>query len=128
MNNTSEQKIILFIEDNPLLLKAYKEAFEKENIEVCLACDGESGLNMVKEKKPKVVVLDLFLHGANGLEILKSIKNDPSTKEIRVIIFTASEEKSDLEEAMKLGADKFLVKSECPLSEVVKIVLEYVRM
>lgn len=130
MNNSNEQhkKILLFIEDNPLLLKAYQEAFEKENIEVLLAYDGETGITMVKEKKPKVVVLDLSLHGTNGLEVLKNIKSSPETKDTAVIIFTASDDKNDIDEAMKLGADKFLIKSDNSFSEVFDIVLEHFNM
>ena len=125
ISNDQQKNILLFIEDNPLLSKAYKEAFEEKGIIVYLAYDGDTGLVLVKEKQPDVVLLDLAIHGISGLEVLKHIKTDPSTESTTVIIFTASGKKSDQDEAMKLGADKFLVKSKCHLSEIIDIVSEY---
>ncbi len=125
MNEVKKNNALLFIEDNPLLLHAYQKGFEERNIEVHIAYDGEAGLQIAKEKEPLVILLDLSIHGMDGLDVLEEIKKDEETKDIAVVIFTMSEKPEDKEEAMKKGADEYLIKAEHSLDDVINVVLKY---
>ena len=104
------QNILLLIEDNPLLTGMYKTAFEKKGLEVVIAHDGDTGIELAKEKKPDIVLLDLLMPGVDGFEVLKELKKDESTKHIKVVVLTVVKDKKSQEKAEKLGAVDYLLK------------------
>lgn len=83
-----KKKILLLIEDNPLLTGMYQAAFEKRDVELLIAHDGETGLKLAKEKKPDVILLDLLMPGMNGYEVLEKVREDGGLSGIKIIILT----------------------------------------
>jgi DNA-binding response OmpR family regulator len=110
---------ILFIEDEPSLQKTFGEILKQEGYEMISALDGETGLRLVKEKKPDLILLDLILPKMNGFDVLKKIKEDAEIKRIPVIVLTNLEGLADVDKAIGLGATTFLVKAQYSLEEVV---------
>ena len=82
------------------------------------ALDGEEGLRMATTSKPDLILLDLILPKLHGLDVLKQLKESPETKEIPVIILTNLEGASEVERALELGANTYLVKASYTLAEV----------
>jgi len=119
------KNLLLLIEDNPLLVGMYKTAFERNGINVVFAHDGKTGIELAKEKKPDIILLDLLMPGIDGFEVLKKLKIDSETKGIKVIILTVVEEKKSMERVKKLGAIDYLIKSELKLNEIVERVSEH---
>jgi len=113
-------KTILFIEDESVLQKTFEKTLREEGFEMLSALDGENGFNLAKKEKPDLILLDLILPKVNGFEVLKSLKEDPETKEIPVIILTNLERMSDINKALELGATTYLVKVDYSLGEVVE--------
>lgn len=113
-------KKILFIEDESALQKTIGDILIQEGYEIISALDGAAGLRMAEEKKPDLILLDLILPKMHGFEVLKALKESLATKNIPVIILTNLEEIKDVEEALKLGATTYLVKSQYSLDEVVE--------
>jgi len=113
-------KKILFIEDESALQKTIGDILTQEGYEIISALDGAVGLRMAEEKKPDLILLDLILPKMHGFEVLKALKENLATKNIPVIILTNLEEIKDVEEALKLGATTYLVKSQYSLDEVVE--------
>ena len=113
-------KTILFIEDESALQKAFGDILKQENYEMISALDGETGLRLVRSKKPDLILLDLILPKTHGFEVLKQLKSDPETKDIPVIVLTNLEEVGEVEKAIELGATTYLVKSQYSLEEVVE--------
>ncbi len=72
--------------------------------------DGASMLKALKTEKPKLIVLDIMLPGMDGVEILKHIRSDASTKDIPVIMATAKGTEIDKIQSLDIGADDYLVK------------------
>jgi two-component system response regulator len=113
---------ILLVEDNQddrdLALHALKR--EKLANHIFVARDGEEALdflfcrgtfsNRTFEHPPKLVLLDLKLPKADGMEVLKQAKNDPRTKTIPIVIMTSSKEERDLVSGYNLGANSFIQK------------------
>lgn len=112
-------KTILFIEDEPDLQKTISETLEQKGYRVLKALNGEIGWNLCKKEHPDLVLLDLILPKKNGFEVLASIKADPETKNIPVVILTNLEGALDIQKALELGASTFLVKTNYELEEVV---------
>ena len=119
------KNLLLLIEDNPLLVGMYKTAFERNGINVVFAHDWKTGIELAKEKKPDIILLDLLMPGIDGFEVLKKLKTDSETKDIKVIILTVIEEKKSMERVKKLGAIDYLIKSELKLNEIVERVSEH---
>ena len=111
-------KTILFIEDESALQKTFAKILEKEDYSIIPALDGEIGLNLVKRKKPDLILLDLVLPRVNGFEVLKRIKEDEETKNIPVIVLTNLETIDNIDKAIELGATTYLVKANYTLKEV----------
>ncbi|MEK7090200.1 MAG: response regulator [Patescibacteria group bacterium] len=116
------KKKILFIEDDPILLKAVSAALEKEGFEVLTATDGETGIKSIEEANPNLVILDIILPKKNGYEIMEYVKLKPELAGIPIVILTNLEGSQDVERMLALGARAFLVKANYTIDEIVKAI------
>lgn len=102
-------KKVLIIDDEPDLLKVTSFRLQKKGYKVIMAEDGKDGLQIIREKRPDVVLLDLQIPGMNGVEVLKAVKADESIRDIPIVIFTANaDEIKDIQS--RTGADDTLLK------------------
>ncbi|MDD3386415.1 MAG: response regulator [Candidatus Pacebacteria bacterium] len=113
-------KKILVIEDDKFLRELMSKKLITMEYDVVSAVDGESGLAMIKETKPDVVLLDLILPGINGFEVLEKAKKDPEIANIPVIILSNLGQKEDIERGLGLGAVDFMVKAHFTPQEIVE--------
>ncbi len=131
----TESKLILLIEDNIDDERLTLRALRKNNIinEVVVACDGQEAIDYLfgtgsysgrdMSVMPAVVILDLKLPKLSGLEVLKRIRNEPSTKRLPVVVLTASDEEGQIEESYAAGANSYIHKPTDP-SEFSEMVLQ----
>ncbi|MBI2462787.1 MAG: response regulator [Candidatus Spechtbacteria bacterium] len=117
-------KKILFVEDDPALQNALKEAISKEGYDIIQAFDGQEGLDRAKENKPDLILLDLILPKKDGFAVLESLKADDGTKDIPVVVLTNLEGIGDVDRALSMGATTYLVKVQYELNEIVEKVKE----
>jgi two-component system, OmpR family, phosphate regulon response regulator PhoB len=101
---------ILVIEDEQDLQKILDYNLRKAGHEVLQALRGSDGLEQGKRAHPDLILLDLMLPDLQGTEICKSLKSDPETKDIPVIMLTAKGEEIDRVLGFELGADDYVVK------------------
>lgn len=113
---------ILLIEDNPHEAELTIRGLRKYNLANKLVHidDGEEALDFIfakgnyannkKRIQPKLILLDLKLPKVDGLEILKRVKTNESTKTIPVVILTSSKEEKDIIESYKIGVNSYIVK------------------
>jgi DNA-binding response OmpR family regulator len=104
-------KKVLFVEDEPALQKALSVSLKAQGFEVLSAFDGESGLNMVKESSPDLVLLDLILPKMDGFTVLEELKKLPETKNTPVIVLTNLDDTEDVQKVLDLGATNYLIKA-----------------
>ena len=115
---------ILIVDDDSVLARLYKSAFENEGHEVDMSFNGEEAWPKVKEFKPDLVLSDIMMPRVNGLELLKEIKKDKSTKAIPVVVMTNLKDEENEAIALKEGAVKILGKNEHDLREIVEMIKE----
>lgn len=111
--SAKHQKKVLLVEDEPLLIDLYSEAFENEGFNLVVADDGNVGLKKANDL-PDLILLDILLPGMNGFEVLSRLKKNAKTKDIPVIVLTnLGSEQTDKDKrlALSLGAVDYLVKS-----------------
>ena len=120
-------KKILLIEDDPFLSEIYIIKFKEAGFEISLAQDGSLGLQRIKEEMPDLVLLDIVMPNVDGLEVLRTMKNDASIRNIPVVILSNLGEQEDIKRGLELGAEFYIVKAHYTPTEVVarvKTVLE----
>jgi CheY-like chemotaxis protein len=115
---------ILLVEDNNDLRNIYEMRLQAEGYTVVSAADGEEGLATVKANKPDLIIADIMMPKINGFELLDILKNTEGLKDVKVIMLTALGQPEDEQRATKLGAEKYLVKSQFTLEDIVKTVHE----
>jgi two-component system phosphate regulon response regulator PhoB len=104
---------ILIVEDHPTMREAMKLILEHEGFEIREAPDGAIAIAMVQAQPPDLMFLDLNIPGMSGVDVLTKIKTDPDTKDVRVIVITATGEEGR-EYARSLGADEYFTKPFSP--------------
>lgn len=120
------RKKIAIIEDEQSLLWALCDQLECAEYEMLTALDGKYGLEMVKKQKPDLILLDIVLPKMDGFSVLRALKKDPKTKKIPVVILSNLAQDLDKEKGIKLGAEKYLVKTDVEIEELPKIIKRYI--
>jgi len=113
---------ILIIEDDALLSRMYQTIFQTNNYEVEMAGDGEEGMVKAQSSHPTLILLDIMMPRLNGLQFLERFKNDPDLKDIPVVVLTNLAGNEDVQTALKLGAVRYIIKSEHKPKQVEEIV------
>ena len=101
---------ILVCDDERHIVRLIQVNLEREGWEVVTAYDGKEGLEKVKAEKPDLLVLDVMMPYMDGFEVLKSIRKDPATEKLPVILLTAKAQDKDVFEGYHFGADMYLTK------------------
>ncbi len=101
---------ILIIEDNPMNMELSNDLLEDEGYLTLQAVNGEDGFNMAKSEIPDLILLDAKLPDIGGVELVRKFKQDPITKNINIIICSASTMKEEKKMIMNAGCDEFISK------------------
>jgi CheY-like chemotaxis protein len=107
---------VLLVEDSKFLRLATERALARAGYEVSAAVDGEQALEMAREKRPDVILLDLLLPKMPGPDVLKALKKDPATAGIAVVVLTGMSGKN-ADRLRRDGAFAFLGKAELALDK-----------
>ncbi|MFY9912186.1 MAG: response regulator [Candidatus Sulfotelmatobacter sp.] len=117
---------ILLVEDSKFLRLATERALARAGYEVCSAGDGDEALRMAQVKLPDLILLDMLLPKMSGLEVLKALKKDASTRLIPVVVMTGMAQKNEAR-LKEDGAAGFLEKSALELDKGAERLLTAVR-
>jgi CheY-like chemotaxis protein len=108
--SSDSSKTILCVDDSATELLAMTSALVRLGHQVLTAADGEEALQVVAENSPDLVLLDVVLPKKNGFQVCRQIKGSAPTKNIKVVLVTAKDQKSDRFWGMKQGADEYVAK------------------
>ena len=117
-------KKILLVEDDNNLREIYGARLLAEGYDIVSAKDGEEALSMAVAEKPDLIISDIMMPKISGFDMLDILRATPQTKDTKVIMMTALSQAEDRERGERLGADRYLVKSQVTLEDVVKVVQE----
>ena len=117
---------ILLAEDDRFLRKAAETALKRRGFTVIPAVDGEEALRLARAEAPDLVLLDMIMPKMQGFEVLRSLKGDPATAAIPVLILSNLGQDSDVQQALAAGAAGYFVKANLSLQDLVKRVDELV--
>jgi DNA-binding response OmpR family regulator len=112
---------ILVVDDEPHIRRILYALLGMHGFKVKLARDGDQGLSAWTADQFDLVILDLIMPGASGLEVLAKIRSDPERGSTPVIILTAKGQDTDRQAALAGGADDFLTKPFSPKKLVARI-------
>jgi DNA-binding response OmpR family regulator len=101
-------KKVLLVEDDPGIRVSLRDEFESSGCAVFIAEDGGKGLNLAREKKPDLIILDLMLPGLDGYEVCRELRNEGDRTPI--IMLTAKNQEIDKVLGLELGADDYVTK------------------
>ena len=106
---------VLIADDEPSMRLLVHTTIESSEYDVAEVGDGDEAWAYIQQHRPKLVLLDIQMPGRDGLEILSSIRRDPSLNGTRVILLSAKALAADVEAGMAAGADFYLTKPFSPL-------------
>ena len=106
---------ILLVEDDRFLRRACEVSLRQRGFAVTTAADGEEALRKVRAERPDLILLDLLMPKMTGTEVLKALRAEEATKEIRVLILSNSSREQDVEEIKTLGVSGYFVKADLSL-------------
>lgn len=112
---------ILLVEDDNNLREIYEARLQAEGYDIVSANDGEAALVVAKNEKPDLIISDVMMPKISGFEMLDILRNTQGLEAVKVIMLTALGQADDQARANKLGADRYLVKSQVTLEDIVKV-------
>ena len=101
---------IAVVEDNQTNIDLIRYQLDAEGFDIFIEKTGKKGMEMIKEKEPDLVLLDVGLPDIDGFELCKALRSDVKTKNYPIIMLTARIEDNDRIEGLKLGADDYITK------------------
>ncbi|MBM3261339.1 response regulator [Candidatus Kaiserbacteria bacterium] len=114
-----EKQKILWIEDDQFLSSILAVKLSHEGCTCFYAKNGDEALEILSREIPDIILLDLLLPGMTGFELLKAIRAIPRMAHVPVIVLSNLGQKDDIEKTKELGANKYLIKAEHDLDDIV---------
>jgi DNA-binding response OmpR family regulator len=111
---------ILVAEDEPLMLMAIEAKLKNEGFEVVTAVDGREALKTLETFVPDLIITDILMPYASGLELISIVKSD-SARKVPIIVLSALGQEDTVMEAFQLGADDFITKPFNPTELTVRV-------
>lgn len=125
MVNMSDKDLqVLIIEDEQLLNEAYARVLSAANIALLRAYNGKEALDILKDQRPDIILLDLRMPVMDGIEFLKELKPKQNLPETKIIVFSNYDDQHEIDEAFSLGAMHYMLKAWATPDELVKLIRE----
>lgn len=115
---------VMIVEDDESLREIYSIRLTAEGYVVVSAHDGEEALAVAVRERPDLIVSDVMMPKISGFDMLDILRSTPETRNIKVIMMTALSSDDQRERGENLGADRYLVKSQVGIEDVVNVVHE----
>ncbi len=104
------KKLILIVEDDPKSMKLTRDLLRVSEYKTIMATDGKQGIELARDKKPDLILMDIMMPEMDGYTACDAIKTDKATRGIPVVMLTAMGYELNKELAQKLGADGYITK------------------
>lgn len=101
---------VLAVDDIPLNLLLVQKMLSRFNFKMRTAANGQLALDAVAAEKPDLILLDLMMPGIDGFEVIKRLRENPETADIRIVILSALNSNEDVVKGFNVGANDFIMK------------------
>lgn len=112
---------ILVVDDEEDLLELVSYNLRREGYEVDCVTTGETALRAARSRQIDLILLDLMLPGADGLEVCRALRSDPQTRDVSIVMLTAKGDEADVVAGIELGADDYITKPFSPRVLIARI-------
>jgi two-component system, OmpR family, response regulator ResD len=124
MNAAPKKPKALIIDDDPSLRRLSQVLLERNGFDVSIADEGGEGVRQALINPPQVIILDIMMEGLHGFEVCKMLRASSALRRTAIIVTSGKSYKPDIDKAMELGADSYIVKPFSP-KELVEIAIEH---
>jgi two-component system alkaline phosphatase synthesis response regulator PhoP len=114
-------RTILVVDDEPQIAQIARDYLDRAGFRVLVASDGQQALRLVRSEQPSLIVLDLMLPEIDGLDVTRTLRSDPATRAIPIIMLTARVDEMDRLIGLELGADDYITKPFSPRELVARV-------
>jgi two-component system phosphate regulon response regulator PhoB len=121
VGSTSVTNRVLVVEDEPDIGALIAYQLRREGYQVETAGSGDQALSSIERTRPDLVVLDRMLPGISGDDVLRSLRRNPATQSLPVLMLTAKREQEDRIQGLEAGADDYLTKPFSPRELVLRV-------
>lgn len=118
---------ILCIEDNQQTQRMLTFLLTKAGFEVIAADDGRQGIEKAKAWRPALILVDMMMPGMSGSEVIRTLRADPVTKDVPMLVLSAYDDEALIEEARAAGADDYLPKTISP-TDLIQVIDDYLKV
>ncbi len=118
------KKSILIVEDEPELAEVYQILLEQAKYDVRIAHNGKDALTLANEKSPDLVLLDLRMPVMDGVAFLEEYELKEKHPNVKVIVFSNYDMQDEIDDAYRLGADRYVLKAWASPKELLQIVAD----
>lgn len=101
---------VLAVDDIPINLVLVQKMLARFHFRMRTAANGQQALDAVAAEKPDLILLDLMMPGIDGFEVIKRLRENPKTADIRIVILSALNSNEDVVKGFSMGADDFIMK------------------
>lgn len=112
--------LLLLVEDEEAIAQMYSDRFKLSGFNVAVAHEGQEAISKMAAEHPNIVLMDILMPGLSGTEAVEQAKANPATRNIPIVMLTNYAESVDLQNALKLGAAGYIIKSETTPEQVVE--------
>ena len=107
-------RTILVVDDEPGIVTIARDYLDRAGFRVITAGNGMDALRLARTERPSLLVLDLMLPGMDGLDVTRTLRGDPATRTLPIIMLTARVDESDKLVGLEIGADDYVTKPFSP--------------
>ncbi len=111
-------KTILLVEDDPFIVDIYANQFKEEGFKIFVAKDGQMAIEKVKSVNPDLMLLDIGLPKMDGWEVLKILRQNPATKDLKVVVLSNNNIRDFAPESVDFKVIKYFLKVEVSPKEI----------
>lgn len=119
------QKKIFLVEDDPFLSALLKSRLTKEGFDLIHVKDGEEAINLLRDIKPDIILMDIILPRKSGFEVMEELRADPQISSAPIMIISNLGQDSDIQRGKELGAVEYFVKAKISIDELIEKIKEF---
>lgn len=112
---------VLIADDEPNIVVSLSFMMKREGYDVMIAPDGAKALEMIRQEKPRLVLLDAMMPGLTGFEVCEAVRADDGMRDTRILMLTAKGRETDIARGMGAGVDAYVTKPFSTRDLIVKI-------